>query len=194
MDMSPKRRDPCRIHLVQTVDDRFGSLAWRERAEEPVVQRQDIAVIGVRLRALARVMDLVDIGRHPDQRQHAVERTPEPDVAVLQNAVRGRYEPLNDDRQRRNSDQPHRNEYEEKAPGRFHGVRAIGGRDIHEIVAVMNLLKSPQHRKEVQRSSEIREQSLSSSLSSDIVEGRRTCSPDKFLTYVSASAARRSLT
>ena len=96
------------------------------------------------------MMDLVDIGCHPDPRQHMVDRTPQPDIAVFEDAVRGRHQALDDDGERGNPDHPYWNNHEKKPPHRLNGMRPVGGRHVHEVVAVMHLMKSPQDREQVQ--------------------------------------------
>jgi len=77
------------IHVIETVDHRVGTLGWRVRPKHAVVDRQDVAAVRVRLGELARMVDLVHVRRHPHERQHTIDRCPEPDIGVLDDSVAG---------------------------------------------------------------------------------------------------------
>ena len=91
---------------------RIGAVRWRVGAEQTVVDRHQVRVVRIRFRHVARVVNLVDVRRHPDERQHPVERRPQADVGVLDDAVGRLQQPLDDDGLRRNAEQPDRHDRE----------------------------------------------------------------------------------
>src|SRR5262245_45566220 len=76
------------------------------------------------------MVDFVDVGSDPDERQDAVERRPQPDVRVFDDAVGCLQQPLDDDSLCVNAEQPHRNHPKQESPHGFDGMRSIGRRHV----------------------------------------------------------------
>src|SRR5262245_59964837 len=77
----------ARIISPDAIAHERAAAAGRERTEYTIEERKQIRIAGVRLRALARVVNLVHVWRYPEQHEHAIERARHADVCVLEYGV-----------------------------------------------------------------------------------------------------------
>ena len=75
--------------VVEPVDHRLSAIGRRVCTEQTIVNRQQIRLVGIGFRHLPGMVNLVNVRRDPERRQHAIERCPEANVAVFKGAVGG---------------------------------------------------------------------------------------------------------
>src|SRR5437868_13556312 len=92
------------------------------------------------------MMHLVDVRGHPEQRQYTVEAWPEPDVSVLDHAVRRLQQALDHDGLHRDTEKPDRDDRKQKPPHSLDRMRSVRRRDVDELVAVMHPMEAPHRR------------------------------------------------
>lgn len=90
-----KRPDLPGIHVLQAVGDGRNVFGRSKRTKQMVIKGQDIPVVRVRFGNLTRVMDFVNVGRHENERQDTIDRSPQADICVLKHTVRGLQQSLN---------------------------------------------------------------------------------------------------
>ena len=143
---SQQRSHSLRLLTIKTVESITESLKvgfCGVRAEKPVPKGKDVSIVRVGLPLLTRVMHLVHMRRDNQQSQHAIQRTVQLDVGVLQLRVQAGENQINNNHPERETDYQDGRQLPKYSPDGFSRMLAKSSRHINCSFGVMDAMELP---------------------------------------------------
>lgn len=127
---------------INAIDD-FFAVQFHIRAEQTIPKREDIAVIGVRIRQFVVVVYLVHIGRDDDPAQRVVQPLRQADIGMVELRQQHRHRLIHEHNPDRRTRQHHSHRGENKTKHALAGMVAIGRGGVHCGICVVNEVETP---------------------------------------------------